>query len=157
MASAGLGAVVAAALGERVRSVTPGGGGCLSDARGVERRRHQAIVEPGGGAVAEVGSQRLVQRPDDLAGDEDDGDAQQGGQLLPQLGHREADERQQREQRDGRDAELQKAKDLAKEDAVKAGADPETVEIVEVDEIPLSYLPGIAIRVRAKAVGRLRL
>lgn len=56
-----------------------------------------------------------------------------------------------------REEVLQKAKDLAREDAIKAGADPATVEIVEVDEIPLSYLPGVAIRIRAKAVGRLKL
>ncbi len=56
-----------------------------------------------------------------------------------------------------REEVLQRAKDMATEDAIKAGADPSTVEIVEVDEIPLSYLPGVAIRIRAKAVGRLRL
>ncbi len=56
-----------------------------------------------------------------------------------------------------REEVLQKAKDLAREDAIKAGADPASVEIVEVDEIPLSYLPGVAIRVRAKAVGRLKI
>jgi N-methylhydantoinase A/oxoprolinase/acetone carboxylase beta subunit len=55
-----------------------------------------------------------------------------------------------------REAVLQKAKDLAREDAIRAGAEPDSIEIVEVDELPLSYLPGIAIRVRAKAVGRLK-
>jgi hypothetical protein len=39
--------------------------------------------------------------------------------------------------------------------AVAAGADPERVEIVEQDEIPLTYLPSNAIRIRVKAVGAL--
>ena len=39
--------------------------------------------------------------------------------------------------------------------AVAAGADPATVELVEVDEIPLTYLPSNALRVRAKAAGDL--
>ncbi|MDG7016138.1 MAG: hydantoinase/oxoprolinase family protein, partial [Nitrososphaerota archaeon] len=60
-------------------------------------------------------------------------------------------------EKSSREEVLQRAKDMAREDAVKAGADPATVEIVEVDEIPLSYLPGVAIRIRAKAVGRLKL
>lgn len=41
--------------------------------------------------------------------------------------------------------------------AVEAGAHPETVEIVEIDEIPLTYMPGNAIRFRVKAVGDLEL
>jgi len=39
--------------------------------------------------------------------------------------------------------------------AVAAGADPATVEVVDLEEIPVSYLPGTAVRVRAKAVGDL--
>ena len=60
-------------------------------------------------------------------------------------------------EKSSREEVLQRAKDLAVADAVKAGADPGSVEIVEVEEIPLSYLPGVAIRVRAKAVGRLKI
>jgi hypothetical protein len=45
----------------------------VGDARGVERRRHQPIVERRRRAVAEVVPERLVQRADDLAGDEHDG------------------------------------------------------------------------------------
>jgi N-methylhydantoinase A/oxoprolinase/acetone carboxylase beta subunit len=41
--------------------------------------------------------------------------------------------------------------------AVEAGAQPDTVEIVEVDEIPLTYLPSNATRMRVKAVGDLEL
>ena len=39
--------------------------------------------------------------------------------------------------------------------AVAAGAEPGTVEVVELDEIPLTYLPGNATLIRAKAVGDL--
>ncbi|MFN8511803.1 MAG: hypothetical protein U0841_04255 [Chloroflexia bacterium] len=35
------------------------------------------------------------------------------------------------------------------------GSDPATIEIVEVDEIPLTYLPSNALRVRVKVVGDL--
>jgi N-methylhydantoinase A/oxoprolinase/acetone carboxylase beta subunit len=48
-----------------------------------------------------------------------------------------------------------KAKEAAVAEAVRAGADPSTVETVETEEIPLSYLPGTAIRIRAKAAGGL--
>ena len=40
--------------------------------------------------------------------------------------------------------------------AVEAGAIPESVAVVEIDEVPISYLPGNALRVRAKVVGDLR-
>ena len=39
--------------------------------------------------------------------------------------------------------------------AVAAGADPATVEVVEIDEVPLTYVPSNATRVRVKAVGDL--
>ena len=41
--------------------------------------------------------------------------------------------------------------------AESAGARPGTVEVVEIDEVPLAYLPGGATRVRVKAVGDLDL
>lgn len=40
--------------------------------------------------------------------------------------------------------------------AVAAGADPATVQIVDVEDIPLTYLPGNATRIRVKAVGDLQ-
>ena len=55
----------------------------------------------------------------------------------------------------GRQAILDEARDEARERAVAAGADPGTVQIVELEEIPLAYLTNPAIRVRAKAVGAL--
>lgn len=57
----------------------------------------------------------------------------------------------------GRAEALEAAKGLARDEAVKAGADPDTIEIVDVEDVPLAYLPGNATRVRAKAVGSLRL
>lgn len=54
-----------------------------------------------------------------------------------------------------REQAVAKAKEEAIGDAVSAGADPSTVEVVETEELPLSYLPGTAIRIRAKAVGKL--
>jgi N-methylhydantoinase A/oxoprolinase/acetone carboxylase beta subunit len=55
----------------------------------------------------------------------------------------------------GRDEALADAKSRAIEAAVAAGALRETVEIVDVEDVPLAYLPGNATRVRVKAVGEL--
>jgi len=54
-----------------------------------------------------------------------------------------------------RDAALADAKTKAIESAVAAGARRETIEIVDVEDVPLAYLPGNATRVRVKAVGDL--
>ncbi len=48
------------------------------------------------------------------------------------------------------------AKDEAKAQAVEAGAEAGSIRIVEMDEIPLSYLPGNATRLRVKVVGDLQ-
>ena len=37
--------------------------------------------------------------------------------------------------------------------AVRAGADPDTIKVIEVEDLPLSYLPGHAIRTRVRVVG----
>ena len=39
--------------------------------------------------------------------------------------------------------------------AAAAGADPSTIEVVDVEEVPLTYLPSNVTRVRVKAVGNL--
>jgi N-methylhydantoinase A/oxoprolinase/acetone carboxylase beta subunit len=57
--------------------------------------------------------------------------------------------------RAGRQAMLDEARGQAREQAIRAGADPRTVEIVEIEELPLSYLNNPAVRVRAKAAGPL--
>lgn len=56
-----------------------------------------------------------------------------------------------------REAALDQAKQEAIERAVTAGADGETVDIVDIEEVPLSYLPSNATRIRVKAVGDLNL
>jgi N-methylhydantoinase A/oxoprolinase/acetone carboxylase beta subunit len=56
-----------------------------------------------------------------------------------------------------RDQALAHAKNEASDKAAEAGADPDTIQIVDVEDVPLAYLPGNATRVRVKAVGDLRL
>ncbi len=55
----------------------------------------------------------------------------------------------------------ERALNAARADAAErcrvAGADPATVRIVEVDDVPLAYLPSNAVRIRVKAVGDLRI
>jgi len=55
----------------------------------------------------------------------------------------------------GREEALNDAKRRATEAAIAAGARPDTIEIVDVEDVPLAYLPGNATRVRVKAVGEL--
>ena len=50
---------------------------------------------------------------------------------------------------------LESAREEAVGRAVAAGADPDTVEVVEIDEVPLTYVPSNAILIRAKAAGDL--
>lgn len=58
--------------------------------------------------------------------------------------------------RDGRADALREAQQEATARAVAAGADPERIEVVESEDVPLAYLPGGATRVRVKVVGPLR-
>ncbi|MEM6913313.1 MAG: hydantoinase/oxoprolinase family protein [Pseudomonadota bacterium] len=55
----------------------------------------------------------------------------------------------------GREAALSEASDEAKRRAQVAGADPALLEVTDIEEVPLSYMPGGAVRVRVKAVGAL--
>jgi N-methylhydantoinase A/oxoprolinase/acetone carboxylase beta subunit len=56
-----------------------------------------------------------------------------------------------------REAALEEAKQEAIEKAVAAGAERESIQIVDVEEVPLAYLPSNAVRFRVKAVGDLSL
>ena len=56
-----------------------------------------------------------------------------------------------------RDQAVDAAKAEASTRAAAAGADPATVQIVDVEDVPLAYLPGNATRIRVKAVGDLTL
>jgi N-methylhydantoinase A/oxoprolinase/acetone carboxylase beta subunit len=57
----------------------------------------------------------------------------------------------------GRDAALETARNSAETAAIEAGADPGTVEITDIEEVPLAYVPGGAVRLRVRAAGDLTL
>ncbi|MGH3977857.1 MAG: hydantoinase/oxoprolinase N-terminal domain-containing protein [Pseudonocardiaceae bacterium] len=59
--------------------------------------------------------------------------------------------------RDSRALAVEQAEQEAVDKAVAAGAVPASVQVVDVEEVPLAYLPGNATRVRVKAVGDLEL
>ena len=50
---------------------------------------------------------------------------------------------------------LAQAKEEAKELAAAAGAVPGTIEIIEVEDVPLAYYQGNTSRVKIKAAGEL--
>jgi N-methylhydantoinase A/oxoprolinase/acetone carboxylase beta subunit len=52
-----------------------------------------------------------------------------------------------------RDEALARARTLAEAMAVEAGADPATLTVVEVEDLPLAYLPGNSLRTRVRVVG----
>ena len=54
-----------------------------------------------------------------------------------------------------RDDALEEARGLAREAAVRAGADPSTVRITSITEVPMTYVPGGGCRVMVKAAGPL--
>lgn len=56
----------------------------------------------------------------------------------------------------GREQTIEVAKNMAKEEAINAGADPDQLVIVDLEYVPLAYLPGNATRIRAKAAGALK-
>jgi N-methylhydantoinase A/oxoprolinase/acetone carboxylase beta subunit len=56
-----------------------------------------------------------------------------------------------------RDDAVADAKAEATAKAIDAGAAPDTIQIVDVEDVPLAYLPGNATRIRVKAVGDLAL
>jgi N-methylhydantoinase A/oxoprolinase/acetone carboxylase beta subunit len=110
------------------------------------------VVVVGGGSVllgdALPGASRLV-RPDHFAVANAIGAAiaQVGGEVervfsLDQL---------------TRDAALDQAKSEAVDKAVAAGATASSVRIVDVEDVPLPYIPGNATRIKVKAVGDLEL
>jgi N-methylhydantoinase A/oxoprolinase/acetone carboxylase beta subunit len=52
-----------------------------------------------------------------------------------------------------RDEAIARARRAAEEKAVAAGADPATINVVEVEDLPLAYLPGNSLRTRVRVVG----
>ena len=55
----------------------------------------------------------------------------------------------------GRDAVIAGAKQEAIDKAIAAGANADSVEIIDFEELPLQYVPGNSVRLRAKAAGEL--
>ena len=54
-----------------------------------------------------------------------------------------------------RDPAIGEARRLAEAKAVQAGADPHTLEVVEVEDLPIAYLPGNSLRTRVRVVGNI--
>jgi N-methylhydantoinase A/oxoprolinase/acetone carboxylase beta subunit len=54
-----------------------------------------------------------------------------------------------------RDEALEIAKRMATDEAVRAGADAQTVEIIDIQEVRLAYLPSSATQIRIRAAGDL--
>jgi N-methylhydantoinase A/oxoprolinase/acetone carboxylase beta subunit len=52
-----------------------------------------------------------------------------------------------------RDAAIGEARRIAEQRAVSGGADAGTLQVVEVEDLPLAYLPGNSLRVRVRVVG----
>ena len=55
----------------------------------------------------------------------------------------------------GREKTLELAKNMALEEALNAGANPDTLKIVQMEDVPLAYLPGNATKITIKAAGDL--
>jgi N-methylhydantoinase A/oxoprolinase/acetone carboxylase beta subunit len=55
----------------------------------------------------------------------------------------------------GREKALEDAKSIAMNEAINAGANPESLVIVDIEDVPLAYMPGNATRIRVKAAGEL--
>jgi N-methylhydantoinase A/oxoprolinase/acetone carboxylase beta subunit len=54
-----------------------------------------------------------------------------------------------------RDEAIARARRLAEDKAVEAGADRTTLNVVEVEDLPLAYLPGNSLRTRVRVVGEI--
>ena len=54
-----------------------------------------------------------------------------------------------------RDQAMAEAETIARSRAVAAGADKDTVVLVDMEDLPIAYLPGGALRVRARVVGEI--
>lgn len=108
------------------------------------------VVLVGGGSIllgGELAGASQVLRPQhaDVANAIGAAIAQVGGQV----------ERVYSLEQAGREEAIADCSAAAIERAVAAGADPATVEVVEIDEVPLAYVPSNATLVRVKAVGSL--
>jgi N-methylhydantoinase A/oxoprolinase/acetone carboxylase beta subunit len=55
-----------------------------------------------------------------------------------------------------RDEAIARARRLAEDKAVEAGADRSTLTVVDVEDLPLAYLPGNSLRTRVRVVGEIK-
>jgi N-methylhydantoinase A/oxoprolinase/acetone carboxylase beta subunit len=55
-----------------------------------------------------------------------------------------------------REAAIATAQAQAIERAVASGADRDTLQTVDVEDMPIAYLPGNALRVRVRVAGEMR-
>jgi N-methylhydantoinase A/oxoprolinase/acetone carboxylase beta subunit len=110
------------------------------------------VILVGGGSILisrELSSASAVLRPENA------GVANAIGAAIAQVGG-EVDRIYAMEGR-SRDSVLDEAKAEATANAVAAGAAAGTVAIMDIEEVPLAYLPGSATRIRVKAVGDLKM
>lgn len=54
-----------------------------------------------------------------------------------------------------RDEIIASAQTIASARAVEGGADPETLQVVDVEDLPLAYMPGNSVRARVRVVGNI--
>ncbi|HLH70086.1 MAG TPA: hydantoinase/oxoprolinase family protein [Candidatus Dormibacteraeota bacterium] len=54
-----------------------------------------------------------------------------------------------------REAALAEVGQMAVDEAIRAGADPQSVQVVDIEELTIAYLTGPALRIRARAAGAL--
>lgn len=111
-----------------------------------------SVVLVGGGAVL-AGS--TIAGATEVIVPENHGVANAVGAAIAQVGG-EIDRIVSFEQQ-GREQAIAALKDEAIDRAEKAGAVRSSINVIDVDEIPLAYVPGHAVRVRVKAVGDLPL
>lgn len=55
-----------------------------------------------------------------------------------------------------RELVLQEAANEAKQKAIAAGADPDTVELIDLEELPMAYVTSEFVRIKAKAAGAMK-
>lgn len=56
-----------------------------------------------------------------------------------------------------RDAAIAQVRQEAEQKALAAGAEPDSIEVVDLEDVPLAYMPGNATRIRVRVVGNLKL
>ncbi|WP_034389085.1 hydantoinase/oxoprolinase N-terminal domain-containing protein [Hellea balneolensis] len=57
----------------------------------------------------------------------------------------------------GRDKSIEMAISQAKKVAINAGAEPEGIEVTDMEELPIPYMPGEAVRLKVKVAGHLNI